>query len=230
MVNSQLLAAVLNHPYPSFPTSFAIEGSGKDLHIFHSFLNTRTSPHLKTVSGSIVSHPDVPGASAMVIAGTGLVGGKRSQRLLIKTKSPFNTPLTLTADIFLPVFDSTDASGNVAADLCMTITRGIHPTEDTATIDPKMIRFPLIVSPDSVVLGSLNQADLTAATALGLDFNSLLDIAKKVAPVVAKAGYDIYNELQKTDNNSSDTLYSFWDTVGSIAKIAVPIAGSLLAA
>jgi hypothetical protein len=231
---------ILGNPFISVPVVFSVSRNGSDLHLYSTFLNSsRKSADEETVCGSIVANPDVIGASAQVLVTTGKVNGHDSQRLLIKTLGPQAPSQSKTLDFF-PIFAaSTSAAKNPqdGTNLYMQITDGLLPPGfDVAKMANAMPPIPLIVGPDSAVIGRMDPESLSQLKSLGIDWGGLLTIAQKVLPVVAKAGYQIYQELNAPKGEStharkdSDNVGGFFDALLSVAKIAVPIAGSLIAA
>ena len=91
------------------------------------------------------------------------------------------------------------------------------------------LSIPLLVGPSSVTLaGKPIQKSVGDPAQLDLDWNSIFSTAKKVLPVVASAGYDIYKELSGNKIDAAQDPEGFLDTLSSIAKVAVPIAGTIL--
>jgi hypothetical protein len=233
---------ILANPFISVPVVFAASRSGNDLHLYSTFLGSPANGQAEErVCGSIVANPDVIGASAQVLAVQGKVNGQPSQRLLIKTLGPQAPSQAKTLDFF-PVF----AAGSTAqknptdgTNLYMKVTDGLLPPSVDAGTMNSLPSIPLIVGPDSAVIGTMDPESLKTLNALGVDWGGLLNIAKKVLPVVAKAGYQIYQEVsnpsqQKAEphrgRKDGENVTGFFDVIMSVAKIAVPIAGSLISA
>lgn len=232
---------ILGNPFISVPVVFNATRSGNDLHLYSTFLGSPANGQAEEkVCGSIVANPDVIGASAQVLSMQGKVNGHASQRLLIKTLGPQAPSQCKTID-FYPVFAASNAQKNPTdgTNLYMKVTDGLLPPGvDTGTMN-SLPAIPLIVGPDSAVIGTMDPESLKALSALGVDWGGLLNIAKKVLPVVAKAGYQIYQEVSNPSQpkaephrgrKDGDNVTGFFDVIMSVAKIAVPIAGSLISA
>lgn len=227
---------ILGNPFISAPVMFSLQADkANGLHIYHSFLDSRrqkgdTEP--RPVPGSIVANPDVIGANAQIIPMGGTCHGVRSQRLLLKASGP-QAPAQLKTIDFFPIFQSNFKGIGEGANLGMRVTDGLlPPTVDSASVNSG-VSIPLIVGPDSVVMGQIQPSALADLDKLGVDWSSVFNIAKKVLPVVAKSGYEIYQELNKPEQSRNPYQHEvdgIFDTLLAVAKIAVPIAGSVLSA
>ncbi|TQV88225.1 hypothetical protein [Aliikangiella coralliicola] len=231
---------ILANPFVSAPVLFNLqEHSNGGLLISSNFLDTRNSSEKKVdnerlLSGSIVANPSVIGSSAQVIAMAGKCHGKASQRLLVKASSP-NAPQQHKTLDFFPIFGSNYKSGGSAStgeNLGLRVVDGfLTPTRDSADLSTGLT-IPLIVGPESAVIGDIDQSVLSDLNALNVPWGNIFNIAKKVLPVVAKSGYEIYQELsdEKNQRLADNDVSGIFDTITSVAKIAVPIAGSILGA
>lgn len=230
---------ILANPFVSVPVVFSVKKTGSGLHLYHTFLDsTNASADDERVAGSIVVDPDVVGASAQVLACPGQVGTTDSQRLLIKTLGPQAPSQRKTLD-FYPIFQGGRLSTlEDGSNLMLKISDGLIPPgvdansiKGAADIPP----IPLIVSPDSAAIGYIPPETLAKMNAVGIDWGGLLNVAKTVLPVVAKAGYQVYQQLSSNPaeehaRRRGADAPMFLGTLLSVAQLAVPIAGKLISA
>ncbi|ANH67127.1 hypothetical protein [Mitsuaria sp. 7] len=235
----QQAQTVLNNPYISVPTPVSVQSNATGYHLFHSIINTGDEPSVDQVlPGSIVVNPAITGSSAIVVPCSGLVNGKPSQRLLFSAQGPNGPAQLKTVDLVLPGSNSSVGdSGSMMPVLSLHVTDGLlPPSEDIAHSWSKLGRvgvavpgLSLTVAPDSAVMGPLDSQSQATLAQVGIDFSSILNVAKVVVPALASTGYQIYQELNKSKQASATADVDGWlDVVGSIAKAAVPIAGQLL--
>ena len=226
---------ILSNPFISAPVQFDIEQTNEGLVVSHTFLNERKSYTERTqVTGSIVANPNAIGASAMVIPTHGYCHGSRCQRLLLKTSSPHAAASARTIDFF-PILGSNLQSNPKfnSSNLGLRISDGLLPsTTDSGTVSGSTL--PLIVGPESAVIGTIDHELLTREENLELNFGDVFSVVKRVVPVIAKSGYEIYQELKDTntqeefDRLKASSENGIFDLVKSVAKIAVPVAGTIL--
>jgi len=228
---------ILSNPYLSAPVLFNLQQHPSGgLLISSNFFDSRDKSERsideeRLVSGSIVANPSVVGSSAQVIATTGRCHGVVSQRLLVKTSSP-NAPEQHKTLDFFPIFNSNYHTVPAGGNLGLRVTDGfLAPTEDSAKVNLGNT-LPLIVGPESAVIGKLDPSTISDMDSQNIAFGSIWNIAKKVLPVVAKSGYEIYQELAKEESQQlvDSDLDGIFDVFKSVTKIAVPIAGSILSA
>lgn len=234
------LQTILGNPFITSPVQFDMtQVAPGEVTLAAPFMDSRktvTSNTNTNVSGSVVSNPDIVGANAQVIPCKGVYNKNTTQRLLVKAVGPSGQPVSKTID-FYPIFGSNGQAvrgvGSASnQNLGMAISDGLlAPSEDSASA--KATVFPLLVGPQSAVFAQMDSSTLNDLRQLeGFSFSNVFDIAKKVVPVVAKAGYDIYSELSSTDSQQAthDDVGGFLDALGSVAKVAGPIAGAILTA
>ncbi|MET1254624.1 hypothetical protein [Aliikangiella maris] len=235
---------ILGNPFISAPVLFSLQQHASGgLLISSNFFDSRSNSEKnedqsKLIPGSLVSNPAVVGASAQVIPTGGRCHGTLSQRLLIKASSPAAPQQLKTLDFF-PIFNSNykSATGNPQENLGLRVTDGfLLPTVDSAS-NNNGLTLPLIVGPDSTVIGNIDPStisDYAKANTLNVPWGNIFNIAKQVLPVVAKSGYEIYQELSNENRQKQlefkDDVFGIFSTIASVAKIAVPIAGSILSA
>lgn len=236
--SNSALSTILANPFISAPVLFNMEQQGVgEVALLAPFMDSRKKTSSKingTVPGSIVSDPGIIGATAQVVTSMGVYKKNTTQRLLISAAGPNGQPMTKTID-FYPVFGSNSSSvpaQNSASspNLGMVISEGLlSPTTDSASSNPAV--FPLLVGPQSAVFSSMdNSAQSDILQTDSISFSNVFDIAKRVVPIIANAGYDIYQELSSNDTQEAthDDLGGFLDILGSVAKVAVPVAGAIL--
>ncbi|MEM7534603.1 MAG: hypothetical protein AAF639_20650 [Chloroflexota bacterium] len=220
MQNSQVQDNVLNTvslPYNVIPTPMVLRTRGDETSLVRNLAETAGSNTKQTeLMGSIVTSPDKQGALAMVAPypQPTQIDGRPAVSLLVQTQSASAMPEICTLHFHVP-----NNSKQLALSVGPVTAPGVSFTSQGAQIKTIL----LDVGPGAVSIGTNQQHSPTGAE-LDSNWSQVLDIAKKVAPVIGNAGIEIYHQLA----NSSESN-SFWGTVGSIAKAAAPIALSLLA-
>lgn len=234
---------ILGNPFSSIPVIFGVsQNESGGLRVTQTLVDSRlqrpgkrpievkSAPEAE-LPGSIVVNPEVIGACGYVIPHAGTNNGNPSQRLWIQTKSPNLPDSRITVEFHRENPDVSDGKLNL-----MIVKDFIPPDLDSASLDsqtPSVI-IPLVVGPQATTLGAVPDAMVKAMAAS--DWASWLkgawDIGVKVVPIIAKAGYEIYNELSKPKSDSAAPRAggSFSDIVGSIAQVAVPLVGTALRA
>ena len=193
----------------------------------------------KIIQGSYVTHPSKIGNLGLVTCVSGHIvayDGKKhpSQRIMISHFSN-NKPHSLMTMIFSrhPVTKKGAMEKSPSNCLYLHIVPRLIGA-NVLTHAEGHCQVALGVGPSSLSIlsikshGTLNSNEME----LGSIWSDLFDVAKKVVPVAAKAGYQIYNELSNQQQLSGSTeeeeLGDIFSTIGSIAQVAVPILGCLL--
>lgn len=167
----------------------------------------------KMVLGSAVCKDGETGSFAYVIPTKGSVSNQASQRLLLTIKSNKIPTRNLTLDFYK------DKSGPGA--LALHIADSLHGHLDVTEVPGNKVS--LDVGPDTLEI--LNNGNASGGM-VEFDFGSILNIAKTVVPIAAKAGMQIYQELN--NKSESEDVEGIFSIIGSIAQVAVPIAAGLL--
>lgn len=227
-MNDTELQTITGNPFISVPGRFTVHkkpDGGVRIHSVHYDSTPQSSPD-NYHNGATVTNPRVPGASAIVIPMEGKAAdSSKTGRLLLQVSGQHRPQYNYTWD-----FTSAKPTGGTPSGLehlHLLVQTGLAPSDEALSLS-QSVTIPLLVGPSSLVIGQMPpQPHLSN---VGIDFAKIIDTVGKVLPVVAGAGYDIYQELSASSLADEELPEGFFDTIGAIAKVAVPIAGTLLAA
>ncbi|TNJ38753.1 hypothetical protein [Phaeobacter sp. B1627] len=193
-----------------------------------SFLTSMAESEVVPLNGSVVTCADAPGAVAYTAASWGRYKGKPTQRVLLTVHSPNSVPINKTLEFRSPSNSAENALGFSLPGLALSIVEGLlHEEVDSADYVGRAQLVPLLLGPSSVALDT-PVAPPETDELFGL-VGGLVGLAATVIPAVAPVALDVAKQLLgKDDGYSDEEMASIFGTIASIAKVAVPIAGTLL--
>tara|TARA_B110000879_G_scaffold55841_1_gene78807 strand:- start:285 stop:1025 length:741 start_codon:yes stop_codon:yes gene_type:complete len=220
-------------PYNVVPTTLTIAENlmVAGLHGNHRALFSQVNGAV-TLNGSAITNPALQGRIAYVTATQGEVTyddpstAIPSQRIYIQVRSSDAPVSTQTLDFFIPKANSTSDASNMG----MYCTPGLT-TQTVKISDDETV--PLVVGPNSTIIGELSAGQRGFLLVSNADVNgiwsSALSIARRVVPVLAHTGLEIYKELQENQQTAGyESDRGILSGVLALAKAAAPIGLSML--
>ncbi len=220
-------------PYNVVPTTLTIAENlmVAGLHGNHRAMFSQVNGAV-TLNGSVITNPALQGRIAYVTATQGEVTYDdpadtiSSQRLYIQVRSSDAPVSTQTLDFFIPKAQGPSDDSNMGMYCTQGLTTQTVKISDNETV-------PLVVGPNSTIIGELSAGQRSFLLGSDADVNgilsSVLSVARRIIPVLANTGLEIYKELQENKQETGSTSDAgILSGVLALAKAAAPMGLSML--